>query len=211
MPVDDDTWVGNRDRSWGIRPVGEAEPGGRAAAEPDPDFALWWTYVPLRFDDFGLVLIMQEDADGHRTLNDAVRVWPAASGRPAESLGWPDVEIHYKSGTRLPERASIRLTQRDGKPVNLDIESKGYVVLSAGPGYGGDPEWAHGQWMGRDWVQGVTHDLNDPDVAARTPFGVIDHVARAECDGQEGWGLFEHGTIGRHVPSGFDDFGSVAP
>ncbi|MEY2460155.1 MAG: hypothetical protein QOG30_1985 [Acidimicrobiaceae bacterium] len=211
ISVDDDTWVGSRDRSWGIRPVGEAEPPGRGAAEPDPDWALWWTYIPLRFDDFALVLIMQEDADGHRSLNDAVRVWPAASGRPPESLGWPEVEIKYRSGTRLPERATIRMTERDGKPVNLDIESKGYVVLSAGPGYGGDPDWTHGQWMGRDWVQGVTHDLDDPAVAARTPFGVIDHVARAECDGHEGWGLFEHGTIGPHRPSGFDDFGSVAP
>ncbi|MEY2431356.1 MAG: hypothetical protein QOC92_1081, partial [Acidimicrobiaceae bacterium] len=78
IAVDDDTWVGSRDRSWGIRPVGEADPPGRGAAEPDPDWALWWTYVPLRFDDFGLVLIMQEDADGRRTLNDAVRVWPAS-------------------------------------------------------------------------------------------------------------------------------------
>ncbi len=55
----------------------------------------------------------------------------------------------------------------------------------------------HGQWMGRDWVQGVTHDINDADVVvARTPFGILDHVARADCDGQEGWGLFEHGSIG---------------
>jgi hypothetical protein len=65
--------------------------------------------------------------------------------------------------------------------------------------------------MGRDWVQGVTHDLDEPAVLGRTPFGSLDHVARAECDGQEGWGLFEHGSIGRHAPSGFDDFGSVAP
>ena len=65
--------------------------------------------------------------------------------------------------------------------------------------------------MGRDWVQGVIHELDDPAVVARTPFGILDHVARAECDGQEGWGLFEHGTMGRHTPSGFDDFGSVAP
>ena len=46
---------------------------------------------------------------------------------------------------------------------------------------------------------------------ARTPFGVIDHVARATCDGAEGWGMFEHGTFGRHDPSGFVDWGSVAP
>ena len=46
-------WVGTRDRSWGIRPVGEAEPPGRNADEPLEGF--WWLYVPLRFDDFAVV------------------------------------------------------------------------------------------------------------------------------------------------------------
>ena len=51
-------------------------------------------------------------------------------------------------------------------------------------------------------------------VAGRIPFGVIDHVGRATVhgpgagmpDGSEGWGLFEHGVLGRHDPSGFKDW-----
>jgi hypothetical protein len=39
---------------------------------------------------------------------------------------------------------------------------------------------------------------------------VIDHMARAVLDGEEGWGMFEHASIGRHDPSGFADFGAVA-
>ncbi len=50
LAVRPDRWVGTRDRSWGIRPVGEPEPPGRGAAEPDEGFGFWWTYVPLRFD-----------------------------------------------------------------------------------------------------------------------------------------------------------------
>ena len=43
-------------------------------------------------------------------------------------------------------------------------------------------------------------------------FGVIDHVARAHAvDGAEGWGLFEHGALGRHDPSGFADWFTLAP
>jgi hypothetical protein len=210
IAVTDDQWVGTRDRSWGIRPVGEAEPAGRAAAEPDPDFGFWWTYVPMRFDDFALVLIAQEDAHGHRILNEATRVWPAESGRPHDQLGWPRFDIHYTPGTRIPTGATIHLTEHDGTPITVEVTSLGYNPLNAGSGYGGDSTWNHGMWKGRDWIDRLAVDLTDPAIAGMAPYGVIDHVGRAVIDGQEGWGLFEHSTIGRHDPSGFDDFGSVA-
>jgi hypothetical protein len=72
-------------------------------------------------------------------------------------------------------------------------------------------EWLHGAWRGPGWVESAVYDFDDPTVAARTPWGVVDHVARATAGDEIGWGLFEHGTIGRHAPSGFTDLGSVAP
>jgi hypothetical protein len=66
-------------------------------------------------------------------------------------------------------------------------------------------------WKGRGWVEGGVADLNDPAVAGLMPFGVIDHVGKATVGGRVGYGLFEHGTIGRHDPSGFTDYFSVAP
>jgi hypothetical protein len=206
IEVTPDLWVGSRDRSWGIRPVGEAEPGGRPSY--DEGFGFWWLYVPLRFDGYAIVLIAQEDGSGHRTLNDAVRVWP--DGR-VDQLGWPRVRIDYRSGTRHPEHARISLTEPDGSPLTLDVEPMTFVPLHVGCGYGGDPEWLHGQWRGERWVDGAVYDLTDAAVAARVPWGVVDYVARATCGDAIGWGLFEHGTIGRHAPSGFADLGAVAP
>lgn len=206
VTVDPATWVGTRDRSWGIRPVGEAEPPGRAGAEPPEGF--WWLYVPLRFEDFALVLIVAEAPDGTRTLNDASRVWP--DGR-VEQLGWPEVDIRYAPGTRHPVAATLAMVGRDRRPVVVTVETLGFVALAAGAGYGADPDWSHGRWMGRGWVDGAVYDYRDPAVAARVPYGVLDHVARATCDGAPGWGLFEHASIGRHDPSGFADYGSVAP
>ena len=204
--VEPQRWVGTRDRSWGIRPIGDAEPPGRNADEPLEGF--WWCWVPLRFDDFCVMVILQEEADGHRVMNEALRVWP--DGR-REQLGWPEIDIHYRPDTRHPLGARIALTQRDRTPLTLDIDTLGFIPLHVGAGYGGDPEWSHGQWKGRGWIEHRTFDLTDPDVAARIPWGVIDHVARATCDGLQGWGIFEHGTFGRHDPSGFADWFSVAP
>ncbi|MGN2636940.1 hypothetical protein ACTD5D_12250 [Nocardia takedensis] len=206
IAVDPAVWTGSRDRSWGIRPVGETEPAGRAASEPSGGF--WWLYVPLRFDDFAIVVIVQEQPDGTRTLNDAVRVWP--DGR-VEQLGWPRVHIDYRSGTRVPTAARLDLTALDGTPVTVEITTGTGVPLHIGCGYGGDPDWQHGQWKGRDWTSTSRYDLTDPAVAARIPYGVTDFVAHARCGEAEGWGLFEHASLGRHDPTGFADWTSVAP
>lgn len=210
IDVDPDTWIGSRDRSWGIRPVGEAEPAGRPA---DPPFeGMWWLYVPMAFDDFSIVFIIQEDPNGFRSLNDCSRVFK--DGR-VEQLGWPRVKIHYRSGTRIPTGATIEATAPDGTPVRFDVESKLPVPIHVGGGYGGDVDWIHGVWKGEKFTERRTYDMNDPAVVGRTAFGVIDHVGRAVCtEGgttTEGWGLFEHGALGRHDPSGFADWLTVAP
>ena len=211
IAVDPATWLGSRDRSWGIRPVGEPEPPG---APSDPPFeGMWWLYVPLQFEDFAIVLIVQEDPDGFRTLNDCTRVWK--DGR-IEQLGWPLIDVHYASGTRTPTGATIRCTTPEGKPLVLEVESRLAVPLHVGGGYGGDPDWIHGTWKGAGFAERVTYAMDDPAVQGRFMFGCVDHVGRALCsqggaDGQEGFGLFEHFCIGRHDPSGFADFFSLAP
>ena len=211
ITVDPATWIGSRDRSWGIRPVGEAEPAGRPAHPPVE--GMWWLYVPMAFDDFSIVLIIQEDPSGFRSLNDCTRIWK--DGR-VEQLGWPRVKIHYTSGTRIPTGASIDATALDGSPVHFEVESKRPVPIHVGGGYGGDSDWIHGMWRGEKFTERLTYDMTDPAIVGRAGFGVIDHVGRALCtEGNrapvEGWGLFEHGALGRHDPSGFADWLTVAP
>ena len=210
ITVDPSVWIGCRDRSWGIRPIGEAEPPGRPA---DPPFeGMWWLYVPMAFDDFGIVIIIQEAPDGFRSLNDCTRIW--RDGR-VEQLGWPRVKIHYRSGTRIPTGATIEATDAKGAPLRFDVESKLPAPIHVGGGYGGDSDWIHGVWKGEKFTERLTYDMTDPAIIGRSGFGVIDHVGRAVChDGGssvEGWGLFEHGALGRHDPSGFADWLTVAP
>jgi len=205
-----DDWIGTRDRSWGIRPVGEAEPAGRPA---DPPFeGMWWLYVPMAFDDFAVVMIIQEEPNGFRTLNDCTRIW--RDGR-VEQLGWPRVKVHYRSGTRIPTGGTIEATDGAGRPIRFEVESKLAVPIHVGGGYGGDSDWLHGMWKGEEFTERRTYRMADPAIVARSGFGVIDHVGRAIChEGDarsEGWGLFEHGALGRHDPSGFTDWLTVSP
>lgn len=216
--IDPQQWVGTRDRSWGIRPVGESEPAGRPADDPGAQ-GFWWLYAPLRFDEFGIVVIVQEEPDGTRLLNEARRVWPASSGRRPEELGWPEFDIRYRPGTRDPIGATIHMADRRRRPVTIEVENLGNIALNSGTGYGGDPSWGHGQWRGEAWTERYVTDLTDPEVIARAAFTPVDHVARATLTGSGmngdsgefvGYGLFEHATIGQHDPSGFADFTSVA-
>ena len=159
IAVDPATWIGSRDRSWGIRPIGEPEPAGRPA---DPPFeGMWWLYVPMAFEDFAIVLIIQEEPNGFRSLNDCTRVW--RDGR-VEQLGWPRVKIHYRSGTRIPTGATIDATAPDGTPVHFDVESKLPVPIHVGGGYGGDSDWMHGMWKGEKFAERLTYDMTDPAI-----------------------------------------------
>lgn len=203
-------WTGTRDRSWGVRPI-PGEEGGRAAEEYRPE-GFHWLWIPVRFADRFLMVIAQEDADGHRTLSEAVQVFPEGSGRHDVQLGWPHTEIGYRSGTRHPERATVHLTDPDGrKPLELGVEILASSPLAVGAGYPPAADWQHGTWQGRGWTDRRVYDLSDPAAHPMAAFGVTDHSARFTLDGQTGHGIFEHGSFGRHDPSGFADYTSVAP
>lgn len=198
VAVDPGRWMGTRDRSWGIRPVGDPDPAGRLADQPSEGF--WWMYVPLRFDGFSIIVIVQENPDGFRTLNDATRVWD--DGR-VEQLGWPRIEIAYRPGTRRPESVTLHMAAADGSPVTVEVTPRDGVALHVGAGYGGDPEWTHGQWRGRNWSSRAVYDLTDPAIVGRIPYGVNEYPSSATCNGVPGHGMFEHASLGRHDPTGF--------
>ncbi|MFI8387151.1 hypothetical protein [Streptomyces sp. NPDC085540] len=201
-------WTGTRDRSWGVRPI-PGEEGGRAADEYRPE-GFHWLWIPVRFEDRFVMVIAQEDADGHRTLSEAVQVFPEGSGRHDVQLGWPHTEIRYRPGSRHPERAVVHLTDPSRKPLELGVEILNSSPLAVGAGYPPAADWQHGTWQGRGWSDRRAYDLSDPAAHPMAAFGVTDHSARFTLDGQIGHGIFEHGSFGRHDPSGFADYSSVA-
>ncbi|MEW2164974.1 hypothetical protein AB0912_18580 [Streptomyces sp. NPDC007084] len=200
-------WTGTRDRSWGVRPI-PGEEGGRLAAE-NPAEGFHWIWCPVRFEDRFLMVVVQEDADGYRTLSDATLV---REGHRDLQLGWPQADITYRSGTRVPASAVLHLTDpKDRKPLELGVEVLCSSPLAVGAGYPPADDWQHGTWRGRGWTDRRVYDLADPAAHPLAGYGVTDHAARFTLDGQVGHGIFEHGSFGRHDPSGFTGFDSVAP
>jgi hypothetical protein len=204
VDVTPDRWWGSRDRSWGVRPVGEPEPAGINAARPMEGF--WWVYAPMQFERYSILCMAQEEPDGTRVLEQAIRLWP--DGR-SEDLGKPRLDAQLKEGTRQVERATWHLHEPDGTPLTIEVEVLLPMWLGKGTGYGFDADWRHGMYQGALKVEGLTLDLRDPETQSRL-FGLVDHVARYEWDGRVGWGLFEVGFFGPHEQYGFKDWGDVA-
>ena len=88
------------------------------------------------------------------------------------------------------------------------------MPIHVGGGCGGDPTGCTVSGRAK-FTERVSYDMTDPAIVARSGFGVIDHVGHGVWHEAgrtaEGWGLFEHGALGRHDPSGFADWLTVAP
>jgi hypothetical protein len=200
-----DRWQGSRDRSWGVRPVGESEPPGIQVRNPAQ---FYWMYAPMQFEEFSILTIVQEDAAGNRVLEEAVRVWPEAAGRAPQQLGRPEYRPRYAPGTREVQTATISFSPPGAAPLEVAVRPVHPVSIMVGTGYGLEPDWKHGMYHGPDLVvQGVCYDLTKAEDKARM-WGMIDSVATFECTENgttvTGSGLFEYWPFGPHAPTGLE-------
>ncbi|SEF93620.1 hypothetical protein SAMN04489712_102563 [Thermomonospora echinospora] len=194
LEVTPDLWWGCRDRSWGIRPVGEPEPPGIQVKNAG---TFYWLYAPMQFQTHSILCILQEDEKGRRVLEEAVRVWPDPEREP-EYLGRPEYRPVYREGTREVETATISFAPPGGEPFDVQATPVLPVHLMVGTGYGLEPDWKHGMYQGPDLkVQGVSYDTRKEEDAARM-WGMVDAVGRFEYDGNVGHGLFEYWALGPH-------------
>lgn len=188
IPVD--RWRGTRRRSWGVQPVtGPHPPAPRAEA-------FSWLCAPMQFDDHAILCLLQEDAQGRRVVEEAVRVWSFDHDREREYLGRPEYRPVYAPGTGEVVSATIAFAPPGGEPFEVRCTPALPVHPMVGTGHGPGPGWRHGTRHGPGIVvQGVTYTL--PGDADRM-WGVADAVSRFEYDGNIGYGLFEYWALGPH-------------
>lgn len=211
--VTPDRWMGARDRSWGVRPVGEPEaPGIRMKDVAQGAAGFFHQWMPMQFPDFLLKVQFDELHDGTRLLEEAVRIPTFASDLHGEEhLGRPDIEIEYVPGTRELARSVVSLTAPDGSVRRITSTPLRTLYLKAGTGYQPHDGWGHGFYQGPLKVEGLTFDLST--AAARAQWsGLNETLARFELDtGEVGYGLHENMIMGTYLPHGFTTPTSVAP
>jgi hypothetical protein len=201
VAVAPDAVLGTRDRSWGIRPVGERAPGPMPGA---PQF--FWLWAPLHFADGCTHFDVNEDAAGGRWHQFGSQVpLLAADGDPTDASGLAvaravEHRIDWEPGTRRAARAEIALVAPGGAREAIALEPLLHFQM-LGIGYL-HPEWGHGMWKGSEAVAGEAWNL--ADCAPLDPrYLHVQTLCRARRGAREGVGILEQLVIGPHAPSGF--------
>ena len=192
--VDPADVLGSRDRSWGLRGVGER---GGGAPGPAPQF--YWLWAPINFDDLCVHFDVNERADGRR-WHETGLVVPIGDGEP-EAVERVDYSIVWTPGTRTASSFRLDLTRTDADSIGISLEPiVNFQMLGIGYLH---PTWGHGVWKGELEVGGERWSLPVSDPLA------VHHVhVQALCravrdDGAEGIGILEQLVLGPHARSGF--------
>jgi hypothetical protein len=206
--VTPDRWKGTRDRSWGVRPVGEEEPSG--IRQGVGQMVGLWNYAPMQFDDFSILYILQEEPDGNRTMNEAVRIWKDPAREP-EWLGSPGYTHKVDPGTRMISTPStLHFPEAPGGGFDVQVTPLVHNYIAIGTGYGVGDEFRHGMYLGDLVVEGKTWSMQELDTWAW--YGIVDHAAKFEIStGEVGYGLHEHGLFGAFPKYGLPDGAATAP
>jgi hypothetical protein len=208
--VTPDTWKGVRDHSWGVRPnVGENEPAGIATKyRPEGAFGHFHNWIPMQFDDFMIKVYFDEDKDGNRYLEEAIRVPRIGIDEPTIHLGSPKHDITWKPGTREIEQTVLTFANTDLRIVGTPLRTN---YLCGGSGYRPDESWGHGYYQGPLKVEGLNWDLTDAKQFAEVQ-GLNEMLCRWELStGEIGYGMHENACSGVYHPYGFDTPEAVAP
>ncbi len=200
-----DQWHGTKDRSWGIRSVGESIQIG-APVTPGGIFFLW---APLIWEDHISHAIFFEGQKGEMFVREALTapLFTDAAAIPDSLTDIVDpmaTAVHrltYRSGTRWVEAAEIDLIDLRGKVRTISLTPK-LTFMMKGLGYH-HPEWKQGNWKGEMATGGESFEP-----ASLNPLAPENVHLQQICDitdgTRSGIGALEHVVLGPYAPAGFN-------
>jgi hypothetical protein len=201
-------FVGTRDRSWGLRPVGARDPQEGAPPSP-PQF--YWIWSPCNFAGGSFFFHTNDDATGEAWNRRAVWARDGAEAAGLHEIKDCSIAIDWKSGTRHAKRAVVSLSDaRGGREIVFEPQ---YEFFMLGLGYG-HPNWGHGTNHGASAAEREDLKLSeaDPRMPHLLHVQALSKVIYREGDTEEvGRGVLEQLVIGPHAPSGFTQMLDYAP
>lgn len=181
---------GTRDRSWGVRPVGAADPqfAGRAV----PQF--FWQWTPINLPDRSVFFHLNAYADGTPWNTRAVIVPDGADPDGLAEFHDPRMTAALAEGTRWPGPSELAIGAERLRLVPLSrFQMRGLGYTS--------PKWGHGLDHGPLAVEREDIDLAGID-PARPDNLHVQMLCRVETQGEAGLGVFEQLAIGDYAPLG---------
>ncbi len=185
-----------RDRSWGVRPVGQGAPGA-----PGPMPQLFWLWAPIHLKDRCAMLIVDEDSDG-RPKNVKAEIVPKYTDKSKIPDDFEKEVRHGKvishnvdwiPGTRRSQGAEL-IIQMDGeKETRVTLEPLcTFQLLSLGYLH---PQWGHAFWKGEYAIEGEVWELDKLDPMAFHHIHV-EQVCRIRFGDEEAVGVLEQLVLG---------------
>ena len=213
LKLDKDGWVGERDRSWGIRLAG-ADFIETGVQTPELPAGMLFNFALMQFEKWGATYHIREVWDDQRGFVDRWHFggglfYPFGSNK--EPLKLVQVEHSYKFRDDIPEQArrfaggSVSFTAIDGTKKEVSIRPV-TICYQAPAGYGGFyKEFIHGKWMGEKWMDGHRFDLNNPETM-REIWGYCDYGSEFRCGNEVGHGTVELMVVGKYPRYGYQSY-----
>ncbi len=207
IDVNADACLGTKDRSWGVRPVGQPQVMG-APNMPSGFFFLW---APIVWDDHISQAIFFDGPRGEPLFREALSAplfcldgdIPDAANARFEKMASVVHRVDYHPNTRLAKRAELKFTDVSGGERDMRLEPLLRFHMK-GLGYG-HPMWRHGVWHDELALGHESFDPNQLDLLA-IENNHVQQVVRADDGTRSGIGLLEQMVIGPYAPAGFGGF-----
>ena len=191
----DEVW-GSRDRSWGVRPIGEAGSSGA----PMDLFQFFWIWAPVNFPSLSTHFDVNEHGDGRRWHETGAVAPVGGEGNMMRSV---DFRVKWRPGTRWADSFEYDLISWQGEVTTVSMRPR-YEFMMRGIGYG-HPKFGHGYWVGEavDGGDRIALPVDDPlDLGSVHVQSVCDAtVVLPDGRSEEGIGILELYCIGPH-PTG---------
>ena len=129
-----------RDRSWGVRPVGERD---AQPSVPERAPQIHWVWIPASLEDRVMLFYVNHDGDGV-PWNYGMMMY--RDGGEVEHFEGAEAALTLAPETRWPARAVVTVPDRAGGQYRIEVDA-GPKFFMSGIGYMND-QWGHGLHKG---------------------------------------------------------------